>query len=111
MKLLKTTLALLSIFILISCYSVRLKVANGQAEPCDTEREDALSGLCVRAMDTIVKVKTITDENPINIRDCESGALHTLEYKNTFGGILLYLATFGRKRTVKVKYVCIKESN
>jgi hypothetical protein len=62
-------------------------------------------------MDTIVKVKLTTDESPINIRDCDSGGLHTIEYKNTFGGILLYLVTFGRKRVVKVKYVCLKESN
>ena len=111
MQRIKIAIGFLSVLILLSCYSTRIKVSNGQAEPDDTEREDALSGLWVRELDTIVKVKTITDENPINIRDCESGALHTVEYKNTFGGILLYLVTFGRKRTVKVKYVCIKESN
>jgi len=94
-----------------SCYSIRLKVSNGQAEPADTEREDALSGLMVREIDTIVKVKLTTDESPINIRECDSGALHTIEYKNTFGGILLYLITFGRKRVVKVKYVCLKDPN
>lgn len=97
--------------LLHSCYSVQFKVSNGQAEPCDTEREDWLSGYCVRELDTVVKVGTITKENTINIKDCESGALHTVEYRNTFGGILLYLVTFGRKRQVKIKYVCIKESN
>lgn len=111
MKSIKMATCVLAVFMMLSCYSVRLKVSNGQPEPDDNEREDALSGLLVREMDTIVTVGTITDENPINIRDCESGALHTVEYKSTFGGILLYLVTFGRKRTVKVTYVCIKEDN
>ncbi|MBL4664059.1 MAG: hypothetical protein JKY22_11030 [Flavobacteriaceae bacterium] len=111
MKSIKVTLAILSMFLLMSCYSVRLKVSNGQAEPQDNEREDALSGLYVRELDTIIKVKTTTDEYPINIRDCESGALHTVEVKSTLGGVLLYVATFGRKRKVKVKYVCLKDPN
>jgi len=111
MKLKSILILIVSYALLVSCYSIRLKVSNGQAEPADTEREDALSGLMVREMDTIVKVKLTTDESPINIRDCDSGALHTIEYKNTFGGILLYLITFGRKRVVKVKYVCLKDPN
>lgn len=111
MKNLKLAASVFALIMLCSCYSIRLKVDNGQWEPDDNEREDALSGHLVRELDTVVTVGTITDENPINIRDCESGALHTVEYKSTFGGILLYLVTFGRKRTVKVKYVCIKEDN
>jgi len=115
MKTLKTVTILFSLFILVSlifmsCYSVRIKVANGVGgEPDDTEREDDLSGLLVRELDTIVTVKLTTNENPINIRDCESGSLHSVEYKSTFGGVLLYVVTFGRKRTVKVKYVCTKK--
>jgi hypothetical protein len=111
MRPIKVAVALLSMFLMLSCYSVRLKVANGQPEPQDNEREDALSGLYVRELDTIVKVKTTTDEYPINLRECESGALHTVQIKNTFGGILLYMATLGRKRKVKVKYVCLKDPN
>lgn len=115
MKTLKTVTILFSLFILVSlifmsCYSVRIKVANGVGgEPDDTEREDDLSGLLVRELDTIVTVKLTTNENPINIRDCKSGSLHLVEYKSTFGGVLLYVVTFGRKRTVKVKYVCTKK--
>lgn len=115
MKTLKTVTILFSLFILVSlifmsCYSVRIKVANGVGgEPDDTEREDDLSGLLVRELDTIVTVKLTTNENPINIRDCKSGSLHSVEYKSTFGGVLLYVVTFGRKRTVKVKYVCTKK--
>jgi hypothetical protein len=111
MRALKISLSVLTLFLLLSCYSIRLKVSNGQGEPADTEREDALSGFMVREMDTIIKVKTTIDEYPINIRDCDGGALHTVEYKTSLGGVMLYLATFGRRRVVKVKYVCIKESN
>lgn len=112
MKTIKMVALILSLFLVVSCYSVQLKVANSiGGEPDDTETEDVNSGELVRKLDTIIKVKLTTNENPINIRDCESGSLHSVEYKNTFGGILLYMATFGRKRTVKVKYVCVKESN
>ena len=109
---LTTILTIFFLSLFLSCYSVRVKVSNGPGpEPADTEREDALSGMMVRKLDTIVTVKTTTDENPINIKTCDSGALHTVEYRNTFGGILLYLATFGRKRTVKITYVCLKDQN
>ena len=111
------------LFLLIfsSCYSVRMKVSNGpgpelddmtmEDEDEDEENEDPARGQLFRKIDTIITVKTTTDENPVNIRDCESGALHTIEYRSTFGGTLLYLATFGRKRKLKVTYVCVKEQN
>lgn len=112
MKTIKMVAMILSLFLVFSCYSVQLKVANSRGgEPDDTETGDINAGEMVRKMDTVVGVKLKTNENPINIRDCESGSLHSVEYKSTFGGILLYLVTFGRKRTVKVKYVCVKESN
>ena len=115
MKTLKTVAILFSLFILVSfifmsCYSVHLKVANGPGgEAADTETEEVNAGNLVRVFDTIVTVKSTTDENPISIRDCKSGSLHSVEYKSTFGGVLLYVVTFGRKRTVKVKYVCTKK--
>lgn len=112
MKTIKMVAMILSLFLVFSCYSVQLKVANSiGGEPDDTETGEVNAGELVRKMDTVVAVKLTTNENPINIRDCESGSLHSVEYKSTFGGILLYLVTFGRQRTVKVKYVCVKESN
>ena len=111
MRYIKLAFSFLFLLLFLSCYSIRLKVSNGQGEPADTERDDALSGLMVRELDTVIKVKTTIDEYPINIRNCDGGALHTVEYKTTLGGIMLYLVTFGRKRIVKIKYVCIKESN
>lgn len=105
-------LFILMSFIFMSCYSVHLKVANGPGgEADDTETEEVNAGNLVREFDTIVGVKFGTNENPINIRDCKSGSLHSVEYKSTFGGVLLYVVTFGRKRTVRVKYVCTKKLN
>lgn len=94
-----------------------MKVANGPGPELDDsgfddeENEDPARGQLFRKIDTIVTVATTTKENPVNISACESGALHTLEYRTTFGGTLLYLVTFGRKRKMKVTYVCVKDQN
>ena len=108
MKTIQIVATIFSLFLLMSCYSVQLKVANSVGgEPDDTETEEITSGELIRELDTVATVKLTTNENPINIRDCESGALHSVQYKSTFGGVLLYLVTLGRKRTVKVKYMCV----
>ncbi len=115
LKLLKYIAFCLSLLLLVSCYSVRMKVANGPGPELDDsgmddeDVEDPARGQLFRKIDTIITVKTTTDENPVNILDCDSGALHTLEYRTTMGGVLLYLATLGRKRKMKVSYVCVKE--
>lgn len=94
-----------------SCYSVRFQVNNGQFEPADTEREDAYAGYNVHTLDTIVSRKMTTGDHYFNIANCPSGALHTIEYKVGLGGVLLYMITFGRKKKVRIKYVCIKENS
>ncbi|MDC8004187.1 hypothetical protein POV27_09005 [Aureisphaera galaxeae] len=114
-KFLKILCVFLSLLMLSSCYSVRMKVTNGFGPELDDtgfddeDNEDPARGQLFRTIDTIITVKTTTDENPVNIDACESGALHTVEYRSTFGGVLLYLVTFGRKRKMKVKYVCVKD--
>lgn len=97
--------------IISSCYSVRFQVENGQWEPADNEREDAYAGYNVYTLDTVVTRKLTTGAHYFNISDCPSGALHTVEYRTTFGGILLNAITLGRKKKVKIKYVCIKENS
>ncbi|MBX2828364.1 MAG: hypothetical protein KTR22_09380 [Flavobacteriaceae bacterium] len=114
---LKIVCVFLSLLMLSSCYSVRMKVTNGPGPELDDtgfddeEVEDPARGQLFRKIDTIVTVKGTTDENPVNISECEEGALHTVEVRNTMGGILLYLVTLGRKRKLKVSYVCVKEQN
>ncbi len=109
----KSLFAIVMVLLMLSsCYSVRVKVTNGPGgEPAETETEEVTAGELIRTLDTVAKVGIATKENPINLPDCESGGLHAVEYRTTFGGILKYLITFGRKRTVKVKYVCNKKTN
>jgi len=111
MNLRKITLYFGLALIMTSCYSVRFQVANGQWEPADTEREDSYAGYNVHTLDTIVTRKLTTGSHYFNITKCPSEALHTVEYRATFGGILLNAVTFGRKKKVKIKYVCIKENS
>jgi hypothetical protein len=93
-----------------SCYSVRFQVEHGQPEPADNEIE-GYEGYNVHTLDTVVTRKITTGTHYFNISKCPSQALHTVEYKPTFGGILLNTITFGRKKRVKIKYVCIKENS
>jgi len=111
MRLLRILPYLIIVATLTSCYSVRFQVSNGQPEPRDDDEETAWAGYNVRTIETTVTRKISTGANYFNITDCESGALHTVEYRNTLGGLLLYVATFGRKKKVKIKYVCIQENS
>ena len=113
MRFIKTMLCFGIILIMASCYSVRFQVENGQWEPDDSDDvEPHYRGYNVKTVEKkVVFKKLTTGADYFNISDCESGALHTVEYKSTLGGILLNVITFGRARQVKVKYVCIKEEN
>ncbi len=102
-----------------SCYSVRLTSTHGASNPCQSGidcLEDAgnfYRDKRVIVLDTVVKSGIMTDGIGIRTQreGCESGKLFSVEYKNTLGGALLYLATFGNKRKVKIKYVCMKPEN
>jgi len=111
MKTFKILITILTLFFLTSCYSVRIKVTNGPGpEPIDSETAEVTAGELVRELNIVTKVP-FTKESAINLPDCESGGLHSVQYKSTFGDILRYLVTFGNNRTVKVKYVCVKKTN
>ena len=111
MKFIKLFLCFCLMVAMTSCYSVRFQVAHGIWEPADTERGDSYDGYNVHTLDTIVTRKIETGHHYFNIFDCPSEALHTVEYKSTFGGVLLNVITFGRQKKVKIKYVCIKENS
>ncbi len=108
-------LGTLSIFLLfISCYSVKLVSTNGAPNPDpNNDSDDDYRNKRVIVLDTVIKAGTTTDAIGFKTqRDgCESGKLHSVEYKNTLGGSLLYLITFGSKRKVRIKYVCMKPEN
>ena len=111
MKLLRYCVFCLLIATLSSCYTVRFQVHNGVPETVDSDSEDPLAGQMFREKKMVVNRKVLQGKDFFTIKDCESGSLHTIEYKNTFGGILLYLITFGRNKQVKVRYVCTKEGS
>ena len=115
MKQLKFFLSILSICILTSCYSVRLRNVNGapQLDPF-SDRDDYYRGMAVVEIDTIIKIGLGSKDFTHLIKEsdnCESGKINIIEYRNTFGGLLLRAVAFGKKRKVKIKYVCEKPSN
>ncbi|WP_335730791.1 hypothetical protein [Psychroserpens sp.] len=112
MKQLKFFLLIISICILTSCYSVRLRNVNGAPQPDPfSDRNDYYRGMAVVELDTIIKTKLSSKDFTYLIKEkeaCESGKLNIVEYRNTFGGVLLSAITFGKRRKVKIKYVCEK---
>lgn len=96
-----------------SCYSVRVMSTMGAPMTEVNDRDDWYRDKMVITLDTVIKAGMTTDDLTIRVRRdrCASGRLFSVEYKNTFGGSLLYLATLGNKRKVRIKYVCMKPEN
>ncbi|KJD36327.1 hypothetical protein PW52_07000 [Tamlana sedimentorum] len=101
--------------LLSSCYSVRLRSVNGTYQPDPLlSRNDYYRGMEVVELDTVIKIDIVSKDFTYLIKEtdaCKSGKLHTVEFKNTFGGSLLSVFSFGKKRKLKVKYVCMKPTN
>lgn len=115
MKPLKYLLIIICCSLLTSCYSVRLRNINGapQLDPF-SNRDDYFRGMAVVEIDTVINIKLTSKDFTYLIKEeevCESGKLNIIEYRNTFGGVLLSAVTFGKKRKVKIKYVCEKPTN
>ncbi|TYP75287.1 hypothetical protein [Aquimarina intermedia] len=112
MKQIIFTLFVCGLSFLTSCYSVRLRNVNGAPQPDPfSNREDYYRGMAVVEIDTVITINLASKDFTYLIKEqdgCESGKLNIIEYRNTFGGILLSAITFGKKRKVKVKYVCQK---
>lgn len=97
-----------------SCYSVRIVSTHGTPmPPFDMDRDDWYRDKMIVEIDTVLKTGVGIDDITFKVQqeNCETGKLFSVEYKNTFGGSLLYLITFGNKRKVKLKYVCMKPEN
>jgi hypothetical protein len=115
MKQLNFFILLIMMCVLTSCYSVRLRNINGapQLDPF-SDRDDYYRGMDVVEIDTTINIKISSKDFTYLIKEsdsCESGKINMIEYRNTFGSLLLNAITFGRKRKVKIKYVCEKPSN
>ncbi len=120
MKLLKSIFSVLFFVLLFlvifqSCYSVRLRSVNGVPMPDPVgERSDYYRGMQVIELDTTISIDMVTKDFTLLIKEsefCPTGRLHTVEYRNTLGGVLLSGVTLGRKRKVHIKYVCVKPEN
>ena len=93
-----------------SCYPTRFVSTHGAPMPAETvQGDDWYRDKMYGEYDTIVKTSAINDGMMIKVprKFCESGKLFSVEYKDTFGGNLLYLFSFGTRRKVKIKYVCM----
>jgi hypothetical protein len=115
MKCTKNSLRLCCILLLLtflqSCYSVRMVNTNGVPQPDPMNTVDGFyRHKSVTELDTVVKLKTLEKEFTL-LEKCGDRGFYSIEYRNTFGGLLRSLFSFGKKRTVKIKYVCLKESN
>lgn len=115
MKQFKFILLGLIVCLLTSCYSVRLRNVNGapQLDPF-SDRDDYYRGMAVVEIDTVINKSITSKDFTYIIKEedaCGSGKINIIEYRNTFGSVLLSGITFGKKRKMKIIYVCEKSSN
>jgi len=103
---------LISPFLLVEgCYSVRISNAGGVPEPNPVNFEDGFyRGKAVTEIDTTINLKLLENEVML-VETCPEGCFQSVEYRVTLGAALLSGITLGKMRKVKVKYVCLKESN
>lgn len=108
--LLTVVMCLLSLT-LQSCYSVIL--VNKKGVPVSNPLNNDIgfySSKEVVVIDTVIKLK-LPQNYVIFQEGCAEGGFHSVEYRATFGGVLLSAITLGKRRQVKVKYTCLKEKN
>ena len=115
MKLIQNNLKLCCILLLLtflqSCYSVRMVNTGGVPQPDPMNNVDGFyRHKAVTKIDTVIKLKTLEKEFTL-LEKCGDRGFHSVEYRNTFGGLLRSVFSFGKKKTVQIKYVCLKESN
>ncbi len=93
-----------------SCYTVRFVNKSGTAEPDPTNQsQDWYQLKAVEAIDTVIKISLLQDD-VMMLKDCPNG-FYSIEYRVRLGDALHNAITFGRKRRVHVKCVCLKEIN
>jgi hypothetical protein len=97
--------------LLSSCYSIRISNIKGCGQPDPMNNSDGFyRGLEVHELDTVIKVK-IPDNDVMVLKKCPEGCFHSVEYRVTFGDVLRSGLTLGKRRKVRIKYVCLKERN
>jgi hypothetical protein len=98
-------------FFLQSCYSVKISNVNGSAEPDPMNTQMGFyNGKQVIVIDTVVNL-SLLQNGVLVLERCPSGGFHSLEYKVSLGSVLLNAFTFGKRKKVQVKCVCLKDTN
>jgi hypothetical protein len=104
-------MVIIIILMMQGCYSVRISNVNGVPEPNPANFENGYyRGKAVITIDTTVNMKLLENEVMV-LETCPEGCFQTVEYRVTLGDVLLSGITFGKMRKIRVKYVCLKESN
>src|SRR5436190_11283531 len=99
------------VIFLEGCYSVRIANKFGTATPDPTNNEAGFYRQKeVVVIDTVINLKLLENQ-VMTLERCPMGCFHSIEFKATLGGVLLNFITFGKKKMIKVKYVCLKDSN
>lgn len=113
----QSTVRLLLFFVVLmfltSCYSVRIVNKDAVPEPDPLNNSKGFYRLKkVHTLDTTITLKLVEGEFFL-IERCETGGpgFYSFEYRATLGGVLLSAITFGKKRKVRIKYVCVKKQN
>lgn len=98
-------------FSLTACYSITIANKFGTATPDPANNEPGFYRQKeVVVIDTVVKVGLLKD-GVMTLERCPTGGFNSVEYRATFGGVLLNCITFGKRKTIKVKYTCVKDPN
>jgi hypothetical protein len=90
-----------------SCYSVRLVNTKGIPEPDINNEFGFYKDKKFTVIDTTISLKLPQNEFSL-LEKCPSGGFYSIEYRVTLGGAILSGLTLGKKRKVKVKYVCLQ---
>ena len=104
-------IAVMAISIQSCSYSIIVSNQRGTPDPNPLNRELGFyNGKQVTVIDTVVPLALLQDR-VMAVPVCAEGGFHSVEYKITFGAMLRNTFTFGKRKSIKVKYVCLKESN
>jgi hypothetical protein len=104
-------LATLFAFMQSCSYSIIVSNQRGTAQPDPLNQELGFYNRKeVKTIDTVVNLSLLQDRVMV-IPSCPEGGFHSIEYKITFGAMLRNTFTFGKRKSIKVKYVCLKDQN
>jgi len=111
MKKLRLFITLTLTFMLFSCgTSVILTSTHGVPKPDMNEYKDFFRDKYTVELDTVLRGATVaTDLIKVSRDGCESGKLFAVEFKQSFGSSLWSFITFGSRRRVKLRYVCMQD--